>query len=71
MPSNTRKYYNIPADIYLLAFIYINNISFNIIEISKDTNRIFINIFAVLYFLIKSFVLFIYTAVFYWSYSAP
>ena len=65
MPLNVRKYYNIPADTYLLVFIYINNISFDTAEISKNINRIFINIFAVLYFLIRFFVLFICTAVFY------
>ena len=65
MPLNIRKYYNIPADIYLLIFIYIDNILLDTIEIFKDINKIFINIFAVLYFLIKSFILFIYTAVFY------
>ena len=82
MPSNIRIYYNISENIssaYLLAFIYIINISFNIVEIFKDTdkifinvnkifiniNKIFINVFLILYFLIRSFILFIYSIVFY------
>ena len=79
---NTRIYYNIFGNIsstYLLAFVYIINISFDTAEISKDINKIFIgvdkifvdinkifiNVFLILYFLIKSFILFICPAVFY------
>ena len=43
----------------LLIFIYINNIFFNIIEIPKDTNKIFVNIFLILYFIINFFISFI------------
>ena len=82
MPSNIYIYYNMPGNTsstYLLTFIYIINIFFNIVEISEDTdkifinvnkifvniNKIFINAFLILYYLIRFFILFICSAVFY------